>query len=363
MRAEPEFALSRGTGPAGKTRGSAGSRSAWVLIAVMMLAVGLGAGLMISAARTPDGLVQPVGPSTFPVEVSDFYDAQPVELRLVQQPASELFAPRGGVVTRSVCPDASDLVSGESPWSIDGKPVLAMATKTPLYRDIGMGDTGPDVAALRDELLRLGYEVEPSNRVDNATIAAWKEAQKEIGLAQSDVFAIADTMWLPQTGTAIEICTALLGNRVEEGSSMASTFPAVVALELDTVPAVGVAGKRQLVVGEEDLEVGENGRVTDAKIIQRLLETPSGVAAIATSDSEMQVTLPGDYALATPVSAATIPASAVVGRSSSCVVDSTGVSLTVEIVGSSLARSIVSFADGSPPAKVQVSPPEGTTCN
>ena len=329
----------------------------------MMLAVGLGAGLVISAARTPDNLAQPAGPSAFPVEVSDFYDAHPVDLRLVQQPASELFAQRGGVVTRSVCPGATALVSGETPWSIDGRPVLALATKSPLFRDISSGDTGADVAALQGELLRLGYEVEPSERVDDATVAAWKEAQEEIGLASSDQFTIADTLWLPQPETTIETCTALLGDRVQEDMPLASTSPTVVALELDTVPTVRVPGQRRLVVGEEDLEVDADGKVTDAETLQRLLETPSGVAAIATSDSETPVSLAGEYVLATPVSAATIPASAVIGGSPSCVLDSEGVSLAVDIVGSSLARSIVSFTAGSPPAKVQVSPGEGATCS
>lgn len=363
MRAEPEFALTQETGPARKTRERFRLRSAWVLIAVMMLSVGLAAGFVISAARTPDSLVQPVGPSTFPIEVTDFNDAQPVELGLVQQPAREVVAQRAGIVTRSVCPDASALVSGESPWSIDGTPVLALATKSPLYRDIKNGDTGADVAALQDELMKLGYELEASDRVDADTVTAWKKAQEEVGLTSSDRLAIADTLWLPQSETAIETCTALLGNGVQEDSPLASTSPTVIALELDTVPTVRVPGQRQLVVGEERVEVSPEGKVTDAETIQRLLETPSGVAAIATSDSETQVTLPADYVLATPVTAATIPASAVVSGSPSCVVDSDGASLTVDIVGSSLARSIVSFAGGSPPEKVQVSPPEGATCN
>ena len=116
-------------------------------------------------------------------------------------------------------------------------------------------------------------------------------------------------------------------------------------------------------IGEEGVEVADDGRVTDEETIQRLLDTPEGTAAVATINAETQVRLTGDYALTTAIKAATIPASAVLGRSPSCVLDSEGVSLAVDIVGSSLARSIVSFTGGSPPAKVQVSPAEGATCS
>lgn len=62
------------------------------------------------------------------------------------------------VVTASPLKPNSSVDSGRPLVEINGRPILALAIGIPLYRDLVAGTVGPDVAALRSELTRLGYD-------------------------------------------------------------------------------------------------------------------------------------------------------------------------------------------------------------
>lgn len=62
------------------------------------------------------------------------------------------------VVTAAPLEPNASIASGRPLLEVNGRPIVAMAMRIPLYRDIVAGTTGPDVAALRDELGRLGYD-------------------------------------------------------------------------------------------------------------------------------------------------------------------------------------------------------------
>lgn len=348
-----------------RLRGQSGrarqSRLAWVLVGAVLVAVGVVAGLVWSAARTPESLRPPVGASTFPVEVMEFLDAQPVSLSLVQEPGAELISRAPGVVTSSVCPGAAELTSGASPWSIDGVPVLALATESPLYRDLRMGDTGPDVDALQVELARLGEEVTETGVVDAATVAAWRAAQEQVGAPAADVLSAPDVLWLPDPSTTVATCSARLGAVTAEGAVLATSAATTTGLSIETLPPVQVEGARQVMVGDVVFSVSPGGAVGTPAQVEELLQTPIGMAAAATVDSEVPVPLSGDLALVDPVRAATVPASSVISRGGTCVETVDGSTVPVSIVGSGLARSTVTFT-GPTPEAVQVDPADDVSC-
>lgn len=337
------------------------SRLAWVLVGAVLVAVGVVAGLVWSAARTPEVLQPAVGASSFPVEVMEFVDAQPVSLSLVQEPGAELISRAPGVVTASVCPGAAELTSGASPWSIDGVPVLALATGSPLYRDLKMDDTGPDVDALQLELARLGEEVSETGVVDAATVAAWRAVQQQVGAPATDVLPATEVVWLPAPSTTVATCSARLGGVATEGAVLATSAATTTGVAIETMPSVQVEGPRQVVVGEVVLSVSPGGAVGTPGQVKELLQTPIGMAAAATVDTEVPVPLSGDLVLVEPVRAATVPASAVVSRVGTCVEAIDGAAVPVSIVGSGLARSTVTFA-GPAPEEVQVDPADDVSC-
>ncbi|MDR0416449.1 MAG: hypothetical protein LBH76_03880, partial [Propionibacteriaceae bacterium] len=79
-------------------------------------------------------------------------DARTVTLTLTAGPEQRFQTPRSGRVTSSACAAGAEFISGGSALSVDGVPVLGLATAVPLWRDLALGDAGPDVAALGAEL-------------------------------------------------------------------------------------------------------------------------------------------------------------------------------------------------------------------
>jgi peptidoglycan hydrolase-like protein with peptidoglycan-binding domain len=60
------------------------------------------------------------------------------------------------IVTNSPLSPGASLAAGELVASVNGAPVFAIASPFPFYRDLGVGDTGPDVRELQDTLARVG---------------------------------------------------------------------------------------------------------------------------------------------------------------------------------------------------------------
>lgn len=75
--------------------------------------------------------------------------------RPVTLPASP--AKAGSLVVTSPPVKGTELADGTTIGLIGGRPVLALAGPTPMYRDIRPGDTGDDVMELQTALERLGY--------------------------------------------------------------------------------------------------------------------------------------------------------------------------------------------------------------
>lgn len=64
-----------------------------------------------------------------------------------------------GEETVTALPAAGEVIGvGNVIYALDGRPVLALRGATPLWRDLTLGDSGDDVAALRAALAELGYD-------------------------------------------------------------------------------------------------------------------------------------------------------------------------------------------------------------
>ena len=58
---------------------------------------------------------------------------------------------------------------------VTGRPVIALAGRLPAYRDLAVGDTGPDVVQLKSALAGLGFDAgdpDDATRSDAAAVAA-----------------------------------------------------------------------------------------------------------------------------------------------------------------------------------------------
>lgn len=117
-----------------------------------------GAAGALAAARTGgEDTQQGAGHETATVERTTLSAGLTVSGQLGYGTPTQVPGTGKGVVT--ALPAAGDVVpTGQVLYAVDGRPVLTLHGSTPLWRDLALGDTGPDVLALREALAALGYQ-------------------------------------------------------------------------------------------------------------------------------------------------------------------------------------------------------------
>ena len=131
-----------------------------ILTGLGMLSAGVLVTALVIPTPTPDGLSAATSPDTVTASRQQFDDERTVEASFETSAEQSLTSRAAGTVSETLCMPGQAVESGKRLLSVDGKPVIALHTDTPLYREIGTGDTGPDVLALQQELARLGYNAE-----------------------------------------------------------------------------------------------------------------------------------------------------------------------------------------------------------
>ncbi len=267
-----------------------------------------------------------------------------------------------GRVTRLACTAGSVLMAGSSPLSVDGEPVVALATSEPLFRDLKVGDSGADVRGVQKELARLGYDVSVTGRYDAATGAAVKallSAARTAGASTS--LPVASVLWLPSARVVVASCDVQAGDWVSSGTQVAKLTGALGSLTLADSPGQGWVAR----YGDHAAPVGKDGTVTDAKFLAAVEAGPELAVLQANPDSgslQLQV------ALAKARQVLVVPSSAVVAVSAEagCVLagdSSVPVDVPVDIVASTLGQTMVAPTDGSAPRSVVVRPGVGVVCS
>src|SRR5690606_16748578 len=112
------------------------------------------------------------GPALVDVSREAFDDRRQVAFTAEQSTGVALTTRDEGLVTRTTCAPGAVVASGSSPLTLDDRPVVALATSEPLWRDLGPGAKGSDVKALQTELARLGHAVKPDGVYGRTTSVA-----------------------------------------------------------------------------------------------------------------------------------------------------------------------------------------------
>lgn len=326
---------------------------AWALVA----GIGAIAGWALAFRPAPEvgGAVDDAA-VTVPTTSTSFADERRIELALGSESPTSLRSNLSGTVTRLTCSVGESWVSGESPVAVDGRPLLALATTSPLYRDLTGGETGEDVAALQETLVELGYPVPPSGSYDAETRSAVAGVLQTIGVETQDgSLRREDVVWLPISPAVLTACDRQLGDVIAAGDPVATT--GAVSSVTYPIPADLIEGDRQIVVDTEVFPVADLGLMEDPSEIARLLLMPSAEVArgLAASSGEPAL-VPARLVLSDPLEVSGVPPSALAGLigDRACVL-SDGEGFPVSVVASSLGVSYVVF-DGEPPTQVQVNP-------
>lgn len=343
-------------------------RSATVLLACLVLvAAGGSAAALLLPEPTPAGAERVEPPRAWPATATSFADERTVQATPVMTEGTVVAVETAGTVTALSCAPGTPVVSGSSPVTVDDRPLVALATRVPLWRDLGTGATGTDVVALQDELNRLGYAAGSDGRFGRATRAAVAALLESVGVPDAPgELARGSVVWLPEPEVAVARCPLRVGATVGPGSALAESGPALTSLRF-VAPADVVDGDRVVSVAGASAAVGPGQpggvvQVVDEPLLGAVAASPE--LALALSGATGSATVPLRYALAAPLDLLSVPPAALAGLSGAgacLVVD--GAAVPVTVVASSLGATMVRLPAGAASAPATVdAPPAGTTC-
>lgn len=287
-----------------------------------------------------------------------FDDARSVSLTVSSVASARLFAPASGKVTDFACNTGMSVSSGDALLSLDGEPKLALATATPLWRDVTVGSRGDDVRAFQQELLRLGHAIEADGVAGRRTIDVATAAFADAGIMLSgSVVRVASLVWIPAATATIATCDVPVGADVQQGGTLATFTNASPVVSVTETPSDLVPGARVVRVGTTDFPVTATGEVRIGDVWEL------GATAVADSSEAGSRTVDAILALAEPLAVSVVPPGSVynVKGTSGCV-SSKGVAYRVSILGSQLGETIVSFASGNRPSHVDTLSGESAPC-
>lgn len=341
----------------------AGMLSVAVLGLVVALGAGAAAGVALASPDAPEVLGEAPAITSVPVATREYDDARTVSVDVTTGAADQVLSPAAGRVTTSGCVEGSEVTSGQALLSVNGVPLVVLATAVAPWRDLTVRDRGTDARALNDELHRLGYPAPEGERVTAATVAAFRQLVAAAGGAAPPAGTIPQSMiaWLPSAPLTIGVCNATAGSWVDAGQEIASSVVPVVSAQVADAPANVAPGARILEIGDVTTTTDADGAVID----------PSSLAAVASSTAfeQADVTtgvaqLNGTWRLAEPVTVWVVPPGAIVGlRGAEGCVSSGGVTHPVRVVGSELGQSFVVPSDTTLDiATVDIAPADSTPC-
>jgi len=284
----------------------------------------------LSSDTRPSPLVVPVTRTEHTVSIG-------VGVKVSRRDGDSVASPAAGTVTRVAAAVGDTLKTGTVVASIDDLPIVAMVGAAPLWRDLVLGDNGPDVKRLQAFLGDLGLLTPaPDGRFGPDTAAAVRAFNKTVGREKlGAAFALSSVVWVGKELLTVAGVSAREGDVVAAGQTLVTGPSTDTAIEVSE-PAGGVP-----IVGMYDLVVGDtrtpyipgSGAVTDRSAV-------SAIAALLGTTGEGA----GRIVSTSKTSALSVPASAVVQDASgaTCVfTDTVSAPVDVTPVGGDLATTLL----------------------
>jgi hypothetical protein len=333
----------------------------------LLVAAAAAVGVVVALPVEPPAALASATPAVT-VAVTDRSDADDhqVQLALDTGAPRAVVTTRVGTVTASACTTGGALRSGAEIARIDDVPVIAMATGTPLYRDLAVDDRGDDVRGLQQALARLGVPVTVDGIVGDRTLRAVRMFLWTHGFGRSDV--PEDTIersafaWIPAVETTVRTCTAVVGAPVGADGVLAELPAELRSARVEQLPSDAVAGARRVVLGQVHADVDERGVVADPASLAAIGALPEYAATVASADGVPS--LSASWSLRDPLEVRIVPPTALwdVHEHHACVQPARGQPLLVEVVGSELGQSFVRLDSGTTLDRVRATPDRGRSC-
>lgn len=335
-----------------------------VTAALLSAALGATLGAYIVAPPVPESLTHPDDITSASVTARPYTDERSVRVKVQLKEAVPVTAPVTGRVTAlRVAPHAS-LASGSKIMDVDGLPVVALHTTTPLYREIADGVAGDDITALQEELQRLGYDISTTGKVNWATRSA---AADLLGVDDGqggvpEALPHTHFLWLPTVNVTVNEVKVSLGDTLTEQSTILTLTGGANTGMID-IPADALPGARVLFLQDKEYPVADNGVVDNPELLEQILRIAAqqnmfGPQEDAKQTNEVSVTAP--WRLAKPLEVQVVPASALIeARDNHACVSADGKTIPVTIIASELGQT---FVQSDTPVHEVSLKTEGLTC-
>jgi quercetin dioxygenase-like cupin family protein len=259
-----------------------------------------------------------------------------------------------GIYTK--LPDAGDNVDcGAVLYRVNDHPVLVLCGSTPAYRSLSKGDSGPDVAELNANLVRLGYatrsQLDPSSdRFSSETASALEKLQSKLGEDQTGSLKLGQAVLLPESVRIAEV-TGEPGGSAQPGAQVLYATSGRPEVQVNLDPAqqgevkkgdraqITLPGNRS-VTGKVDrlgrvaqVPAGQDNNAGGATIPAYIsLDDPTKARGLDMAPVQVEITTKGVE------NALNVPVSAIVGRS--------GGGFAVEVVRADGRRELVAVKLG-----------------
>lgn len=305
-----------------------GSTVRWLAIVVVAAAGAAAAATLVAHRGAPER--SPATTSTVtavverrPLESTVIARASVVnvdEVQVVAPPRAE--GQTSSVVTGAPLHTGSAVVPGQMLVEVNGRPIIGLALAVPLYRDIGPGASGPDVASLQAALTTLGFDAPaaeagsfgPGSQAAvralfesvgaEAAYVAGSEAAFRAGLVEADQ-AIDDALTAANRSRSEGTADPALDAAVTAAEAERDAYEATQGIELRAGEVARVDQDRSVVVGAapgvgETVAPGSALLTVSAPQPQARVDLTDAQAAAITKESSVALSGPAFSAPCTP---------------------------------------------------------------
>lgn len=338
--------------------GGGGLSIGTAILALVMVGITASAATLATTwSPTPDSLAEPHGSAgSIALEPQAFFDPQQVELAAEFSTPTKVLSTGSGIVTAYHCRPGETMEAGRVLARVGQTPVVALASRVPLWRTISATSQGPDVDAVRKELNRLRLigptppSGSPAGSETIAALADLAELPTTTGQIPATTFA-----WIPRPRVKVAACPSAVGGQVSVGSPLIELAAELTQVSVKTWPGDVVPGPRVLTVDGVRVSVGKAGAAITPQGTRKLRRTAL-FRAFVSSDGE--VPLQGTLSLKRGLDVVAVPAGSVIVTSGSSCVSQSGIAVPVQIVTSELGKTLltidpsISSIDATPPAEL-----------
>ncbi|HEX7095893.1 MAG TPA: peptidoglycan-binding domain-containing protein, partial [Acidimicrobiales bacterium] len=166
--------------------------------------------------------------------------------------APSLRGRRHGTITW--LPDPGTVIErGQTAYAVDERPIPLLYGTIPMWRPLGIGAEGSDVAQLEENLIAMGYATEAQlrsdSKYDSRTAAAVKRWQKDLGVEQTGEVGLGDVE-IADGPRRVEKQVAAVGDMSGSGSPVldVTSTERVVTIDLD-------ASRQSLVAAGDPVQI------------------------------------------------------------------------------------------------------------